>query len=81
MTARERALRSAAIFCICILCNLPAAHAICGEKGGPGYRDGNGKCVGWDNFKSACGVPPETRCKAEAVNTRPEEAKGDKKKP
>lgn len=33
----------------------------CGCKGGPGYRNAAGHCVGWAKLKS-CGVPPTTRC-------------------
>jgi hypothetical protein len=37
----------------------------CGCKGGPGYRDGNGRCVGWAQLNKACGTPPSSRCSAE----------------
>jgi hypothetical protein len=37
----------------------------CGCKGGPGYRDGKGRCIGWDNLAEICGSPPTLKCKAE----------------
>lgn len=40
-------------------------HATCGDKGGPGYRSPNGKCVGWDQLGATCGSPPTTKCAAE----------------
>jgi hypothetical protein len=42
-----------------------AANATCGAKGGPGYRDGSGKCVGWATLARTCGNPPTLRCTAE----------------
>jgi len=44
-----------------------AALAACGTRGGPGYRDSNGKCVGWESLCRVCGSPPETRCTPERV--------------
>lgn len=41
------------------------AFAACGEKGGPGYRGPNGKCVGWAQLGQVCGSPPTTKCAAE----------------
>lgn len=46
------------------------ANAGCGDRGGPGYRGPNGKCVGWAQFRRVCGVPPEKHCTAENVQTR-----------
>jgi hypothetical protein len=43
------------------------AFATCGTQGGPGYRDSNGKCVGWETLGRVCGSPPETRCTPEKV--------------
>ena len=42
-----------------------SAFATCGEKGGPGYRGPNGKCVGWAALARTCGNPPTLRCTAE----------------
>lgn len=47
-----------------------AAHAECGDRGGPGYRGPDGKCVGWAQFRRVCGAPPEKHCTAENVQTR-----------
>jgi len=41
------------------------AFAACGDKGGPGYRDANGKCVGWAALARSCGNPPTLRCTPE----------------
>lgn len=41
--------------------------AACGDKGGPGYRDQTGKCVGWEALARQCGNPPSTKCTAEDV--------------
>ncbi len=40
----------------------------CGCKGGPGYRDRDGHCVGWDRLEKTCGSPPTSRCRAEIVD-------------
>lgn len=45
-----------------------AALGACGEKGGPGYRGPNGKCVGWAQLGRVCGTPPETRCQPEMTH-------------
>lgn len=37
----------------------------CGCKGGPGYRDQDGKCVSYANLNSRCGPPPHLKCIAE----------------
>jgi len=37
----------------------------CGDRGGPGYRDQTGKCVGWAELARKCGCPPSLRCTAE----------------
>lgn len=43
------------------------AAAACGERGGPGYRGPDGKCVGWANLRKVCGSPPSTNCTPEMV--------------
>jgi hypothetical protein len=45
-----------------------AALCACGEKGGPGYRGPNNKCVGWAQLGRVCGTPPETHCTPEEVH-------------
>lgn len=42
-----------------------AAIGACGEKGGPGYRGPNNRCVSWAQLGRVCGTPPETRCTPE----------------
>jgi hypothetical protein len=37
----------------------------CGCKGGPGYRDNRGRCVGWRELISRCGEAPHARCSRE----------------
>ena len=39
----------------------------CGCKGGPGYRDSDGKCVGYANVIQKCGPPPHRGCQAECA--------------
>jgi len=34
----------------------------CGCKGGPGYRNARGHCVGYANLVRDCGPPPHDRC-------------------
>ncbi len=34
----------------------------CACRGGPGYRDLKGQCVGHKQLYGRCGVPPTTRC-------------------
>lgn len=43
------------------------AAAACGERGGPGYRAPNGRCVSWEAIGRICGSPPETKCTSEKV--------------
>lgn len=45
------------------------AHAACGDRGGPGYRGPDGKCVGWAEFAKKCGSPPTKFCTAENVQS------------
>jgi|SRR6266550_7502604 hypothetical protein len=55
------------------------AEATCGDRGGPGYRGPNGKCVGWEELGRVCGSPPSTRCTPERTAPAAPEAarKGD----
>ncbi len=39
----------------------------CGCKGGPGYRNAKGRCVGYKNLIRECGPPPHLRCAAECT--------------
>jgi hypothetical protein len=39
----------------------------CACRGGPGYRDARGQCVGHAQLYSRCGVPPTTRCTFEGT--------------
>ena len=39
----------------------------CGERGGPGYRGSDGRCVGWAALARVCGSPPTQRCSPELV--------------
>lgn len=50
------------------------ALAACGDRGGPGYRGLNGKCVGWAELARVCGNPPTSKCAAETVATGSQEA-------
>lgn len=52
------------------------ALADCGDRGGPGYRGPNGKCVGWAEMARICGSPPTTKCKAESVAPGSDDAAG-----
>jgi hypothetical protein len=61
---------------VTLLCLAGPATAECGERGGPGYRGPNGKCVGWAEMGRVCCSPPETRCKPEAVAPNAAEAAG-----
>lgn len=57
------------------LCALPpSAFAACGDRGGPGFRGPDGKCVGWAALARVCGNPPSTRCAAEVVQSGADEA-------
>ncbi|GEC56691.1 hypothetical protein BEL01nite_57340 [Bradyrhizobium elkanii] len=59
-----------------LLCVAGPAAAECGERGGPGYRGPNGKCVGWAEIGRICGNPPATRCRPEAVAPHATDAAG-----
>jgi len=39
----------------------------CGCKGGPGYRNKQGRCVGYKNLISECGPPPHAGCTRECA--------------
>ena len=53
---------------------LPAGEALadkcegCACRGGPGYRDAKGQCVGHAQLYSRCGTPPTTRCTFEGAS-------------
>ena len=47
----------------------PAGCSGCGCKGGPGYRDKSGQCVGYADINSKCGPPPHAGCSAECLPT------------
>jgi len=51
-----------------------SAFAACGDKGGPGYRDSNDKCVSWQALARSCGNPPTLRCTAERAQPEAREA-------
>ena len=48
-----------------VVCVMVSAHATCGTRGGPGFRDPNGHCVGWSQLGRVCGSPPTQRCTVE----------------
>jgi len=39
----------------------------CGCKGGPGYRNSRGDCVGYANLIKECGDAPHARCLRECT--------------
>ena len=43
------------------------AEAACGDRGGPGYRGADGKCVSWEALGRVCGSPPGMRCTGEKI--------------
>ena len=53
---------------------LPVASATaekcegCACRGGPGYRDVKGQCVGHAQLYGRCGTPPTTRCTFEGAS-------------
>ena len=51
-----------------------SAHAGCGDRGGPGYRGPDGKCVGWSALAKICGNPATSRCTAEKAHVAADEA-------
>jgi hypothetical protein len=52
------------------------AEAACGDRGGPGYRGPDGKCVSWEALGRACGSPPSTRCTGEKIAPDADDAAG-----
>jgi len=44
-----------------------AATQGCASRGGPGWRNEKGQCVGWDALPGQCGFPPEKRCSFEGL--------------
>lgn len=50
-----------------VILGVRAAHATCGERGGPGYRGPDGQCVSKANIARICGSPPTTHCTAEQM--------------
>jgi hypothetical protein len=49
------------------LLSVENASAACGERGGPGYRGPDGRCVGWADIGKTCGSPPTEKCTPEIV--------------
>lgn len=65
----------AALALTVVLSAIPSdAFAACGDRGGPGYRGPNGKCVGWDALARVCGNPPTQRCTAETTTDAADKA-------
>jgi hypothetical protein len=50
------------------------AQAACGDRGGPGYRAPNGRCVSWAEIGRVCGSPPSKNCVAELPTPDAEKA-------
>jgi hypothetical protein len=67
-------MRRTTIAAVIVLAACVTAQATCGERGGPGYRGPDGKCVSWLNIGRICGSPPEKSCTAEGVRTGAGEA-------
>jgi hypothetical protein len=51
-------------------------EAACGDRGGPGYRGPDGKCVSWEALGRVCGSPPTTRCTGEKIAPDADDAAG-----
>ena len=64
-------MRIAAITLMVILGFQASAHATCGERGGPGYRGPDGKCVSRKDIDRKCGDPPTTHCTVEQGASKP----------
>jgi hypothetical protein len=62
-------MRLSVIFVVLVvaLAAVQPAQAKCGTRGGPGYRNQAGNCVGWESLARQCGKPPTTRCIPEDV--------------
>jgi hypothetical protein len=79
--AAIRALAAAAVATSMVIGAIDPALALCGTRGGPGYRsNANGRCVGWSDIGKTCGNPPTERCTAEQAHPDAEEASGHSKK-
>jgi hypothetical protein len=50
------------------------AEAACGDRGGPGYRGPDGKCVSWEALGRVCGSPPSARCTGEKIAPEADDA-------
>ena len=48
-----------------------SAFSACGDRGGPGYRAPDGRCVSWADLERKCGNPPTTRCTPEMADNAP----------
>ena len=60
-------IRKALLIGFVLVASSSLAEATCGERGGPGYRGPDGKCLSWKDLGSKCGSPPTTRCSPENV--------------
>jgi hypothetical protein len=56
------------LFFVFAMLSATPALADCGDKGGPGYRAANGRCVGWSDIGKTCGNPPTTKCSPEKTS-------------
>jgi hypothetical protein len=67
---RAVTLFASILIVLLIAVSAPAAACKgCGCRGGPGWRDAAGECVGWARMKKACGDPPDSaRCTNEGAN-------------
>jgi hypothetical protein len=72
-----KVLRHAMLISCALIAGTSIAAAVCGTRGGPGYRGSDGQCVSWQALGSKCGSPPTTRCTPE--NIAPEAGAGAKK--
>jgi hypothetical protein len=57
-----------------LVASAPVAWSACGDRGGPGYRAADGRCVGWADIGRSCGSPPTKRCTPENVASGADEA-------
>jgi hypothetical protein len=64
-----RSLKVATITAFALGQFVAVADAACGDRGGPGYRGPDGRCVGWADIGKTCGTPPTQRCAPEKVAT------------
>lgn len=61
---------------VTLLVTPPFAVAACGDRGGPGYRGPDGKCVSWEALGRVCGSPPSMRCSGEKIAPDADDAAG-----